>query len=87
MSLIGPRPDYLEHAKVYVRTVPGYRERHAMRPGISGYAQIEVGYPDGIESLQRKVAADLDYIKNASIRFDLWITWRTLLVVILRKGT
>jgi lipopolysaccharide/colanic/teichoic acid biosynthesis glycosyltransferase len=87
MSLIGPRPDYLEHAKVYVETVPGYRERHIVRPGISGYAQIEVGYAAGLETLQRKVSADLFYIRNASILFDLRIAWRTIMVVMLRKGS
>ena len=87
MSLIGPRPDYFEHAKVYVGTVPGYRERHIVRPGISGYAQIEVGYAAGLETLQRKVSADLYYIRNASILFDLQIAWRTIMVVLLRKGS
>lgn len=87
MSLIGPRPDYFEHAKVYVETVPGYRERHIVRPGISGYAQIEVGYAAGLETLQRKVLADLFYIRNSSIMFDLRIAWRTIVVVLLRKGS
>jgi lipopolysaccharide/colanic/teichoic acid biosynthesis glycosyltransferase len=87
MSLIGPRPDYFEHAKVYVGTVPGYRERHIVRPGISGYAQIEVGYAAELETLQRKVSADLFYIRNASILFDLRIAWRTIVVVLLRKGS
>jgi lipopolysaccharide/colanic/teichoic acid biosynthesis glycosyltransferase len=86
MSLIGPRPDYVEHAKVYVETVPGYRERHSMRPGISGFAQTEVGYVDGLESLRQKVEADLFYIRNASFRFDAWIVWRTIVVVLLRRG-
>ena len=87
MSLIGPRPDYFEHAQVYLGVVPGYRERHIVKPGISGYAQIEVGYADGIETVQRKVNADLHYIRNASFLFDTWIAWRTIIVVVTRKGT
>ena len=58
-----------------------------MRPGISGYAQIEDGYAAGLETLQRKVSADLFYIRNASILFDLRIAWRTIMVVMFRKGS
>lgn len=86
MSLIGPRPDYLGHATAYLDLIPGYRERHAMKPGISGFAQVTHGYVDGLDGIQKKVAADLHYIRNASIRFDLWITWRTVLTVALRRG-
>lgn len=86
MSLIGPRPDYFPHAVVYCDTVPGYRRRHTVKPGISGYAQTEVGYVDGLEGVRAKVAADLYYVRHASLRFDLWITWRTLAVVLGRQG-
>lgn len=86
MSLIGPRPDLFDHARVYVETVPDYAGRHQVMPGITGLAQTEVGYVDGIEGIKRKVAADLYYITHASLRFDLWITWRTLCVIIGRKG-
>ena len=86
MSLIGPRPDSYDHARVYLETVPGYRQRHQIVPGISGYAQTEVGYVDGLDGLRQKVAADLYYAAHATLRFDLWITWRTLVVVLLRHG-
>jgi lipopolysaccharide/colanic/teichoic acid biosynthesis glycosyltransferase len=86
MSLIGPRPDFYEHALTYLDTIPGYRERHSVLPGISGHAQTEVGYVDGIEGMHAKVAADLVYVQNASLRFDLRITWRTLAVVAGRHG-
>lgn len=86
MSLIGPRPDYLDHARVFVETVPGYRERHAVLPGISGYAQVAHGYIEGHDGLRNKVAADLHYIRHGSVAFDLWIAWRTFVVVILRYG-
>ena len=71
MSFIGPRPDYYDHAAVYLMTVPGYRRRLSMRPGISGYAQTRVGYVDGAAGVRRKVAADLVYRRHASLRFDL----------------
>ena len=86
MSLIGPRPDAYDHACVYLRDIAGYAERHSVRPGVSGLAQTELGYVDGIEGLRRKVALDLHYIAHASLRLDLWIAWRTILVVLARKG-
>ena len=86
MSLIGPRPDLYDHARVYQQQVPGYAARHQIMPGISGFAQTEVGYVDGIDGIRRKVAADLYYITHATFRFDLWIAWRTLCVIAGRKG-
>ncbi|PJI85118.1 lipopolysaccharide/colanic/teichoic acid biosynthesis glycosyltransferase [Yoonia maricola] len=86
MSMIGPRPDLYDHACVYLDSVPGYAARQQMLPGISGYAQTEVGYVDGKEGIQRKVAADLYYAMHASFLFDLWIAWRTVCVIVGRKG-
>jgi lipopolysaccharide/colanic/teichoic acid biosynthesis glycosyltransferase len=86
MSLIGPRPDYYEHACIYLAEVPGYRDRHTVKPGITGLAQTEVGYAAGMDAIRRKVAADLAYIRNRSIRLDIWITFRTIAVVLGRKG-
>ncbi len=87
MSLIGPRPDAFSHACVYLKSVPGYALRHQVLPGISGYAQTEVGYVQSFAGVQRKVAADLYYISHLSFSFDLWITWRTLCVVLGRRGS
>lgn len=87
MSLIGPRPDSYDHACVYLQKVPGYAQRHSVIPGISGFAQTEVGYVDGLDGIERKVRADLYYLRHASFRFDMWITWRTLCVVLGRKGS
>jgi lipopolysaccharide/colanic/teichoic acid biosynthesis glycosyltransferase len=86
MSLIGPRPDYLPHAEVFLLEVPGYRERHAVRPGISGLAQTEVGYVQGPAETRRKVLADLYYIRNTGFLLETWIVWRTLCIVFWRKG-
>lgn len=86
MSLIGPRPDLYDHARVYVQNVPGYAARCQILPGISGYAQTQVGYVDGIDGVTRKVAADLYYIAHASFWLDLWIAWRTICVVVGLKG-
>lgn len=87
MSLIGPRPDYIVHAQRYLAEVPGYRQRHLMRPGISGLAQITVGYVDTPEGVRAKTKADLRYIRDASAPFDCWIAVRTFLTVIRGLGT
>lgn len=86
MSLIGPRPDLYEHARTYLDLVPDYRQRHSVLPGISGLAQVTVGYVDGREGLRRKVAADIAYIQHANARLDLWIVWQTVCVIVGRKG-
>lgn len=86
MSLIGPRPDYIGHALEYIKTVPGYRARHAVKPGISGFAQTEVGYADTPEAVLAKVKADLFYIRNRRLLVEFWIVWRTLVTVFGRHG-
>ncbi|MEL7115633.1 MAG: sugar transferase [Pseudomonadota bacterium] len=86
MSLIGPRPDYYEHAQAYLHTVPGYRSRHAVRPGISGLAQTEVGYVEGHDETKLKVEKDLYYIANSTVRLEAWIFYRTLAVVLGQRG-
>lgn len=87
MSLIGPRPDFLDHAQTYVDAIPGYRERHMVRPGISGLAQVTVGYVDSLDAVRSKVAADLYYIRHASLWLDARIAWATLVVIVTRRGT
>lgn len=86
MSLIGPRPDYYDHAVAFLDTIQGYRERHMVRPGISGLAQTEIGYVEGTEATKRKVQADLFYITNTGFALEAWIFWRTLLTVFGRAG-
>jgi lipopolysaccharide/colanic/teichoic acid biosynthesis glycosyltransferase len=86
MSLIGPRPDYYDHAVHFLEEISGYRERHAVRPGISGLAQTELGYVEGVEATRRKVSADLYYIAHAGFRLETWIFLRTLSVVARRAG-
>lgn len=86
MSLIGPRPDYLIHAEYYLSTVPGYRQRHCIRPGISGLAQTYLGYAEGVNATRNKVQKDLIYIRRASFNMELWIFWETLRTVFGRLG-
>jgi lipopolysaccharide/colanic/teichoic acid biosynthesis glycosyltransferase len=81
MSLIGPRPDTVDHARVYARAVPGYRKRHVVRPGISGYAQVRLGYAEGFELTARKTRLDLLYIRRAGWRFEYRVLRRTFWVM------
>lgn len=87
MSLIGPRPDFYDHAVTYLEAIPRYRQRHMIRPGISGLAQTEVVYVASIRETRRKVSADLYYIHHASLRMDAWFVWRTLRVIFTRAGS
>lgn len=81
MSLIGPRPDLLDHATAYVERVPGYRERLVVRPGITGLAQVRMGYAEGFELTERKVHYDLAYIRKAGWAMDARVLRRTLHVL------
>ena len=81
MSLIGPRPDLLDHAKAYVAVVPRYRERLSVRPGISGLAQVRMGYAEGIGLTARKARLDQVYIRKAGWRLEMLILRRTFLVM------
>jgi lipopolysaccharide/colanic/teichoic acid biosynthesis glycosyltransferase len=86
MSLIGPRPDYYEHAQNYLSIIPGYKARHQVRPGISGLAQVSLGYAEGIDATHRKTHADHYYIHNADFKMDTIIALKTLAIVATRSG-
>lgn len=86
MSIIGPRPDAFHHATTYMSAIPEYRARHAVRPGISGLAQVTLGYAQGLELTRAKAIADLTYIQNARPSLDAKIVWLTLVTIFLRRG-
>ncbi len=86
MSLIGPRPDFIDHAREYARAIPKYAARHTVRPGISGLAQVSLGYASGYTQTRAKAAADLIYIRNAGFGLDMKIFWLTLVTVFMRHG-
>ncbi len=86
MSLIGPRPDAYSHAEHFSEHVRGYRERHSVRPGISGLAQVTVGYVEGTEATHHKVEADLEYINKKSFRLEAKVIWLTLLTILRFRG-
>lgn len=87
MSLIGPRPDYFHHARHYLRNVSNYRNRHAVRPGITGLAQVDIGYVSTLEGTHQKVEQDLYYIMNASFLLDAKVAFKTLVTIFMFRGT
>lgn len=86
MSLIGPRPDYWGHAVHYLQTVPGYRRRHIVRPGITGLAQVDGGYAEGIDATATKTRHDLRYLAEAGFRMDWYVLRRTVVVLLTGWG-
>ena len=86
MSLIGPRPERPEFEMQLEADIPHYRKRHWMRPGLSGWAQVNAPYASSIEDSELKLSYDLFYIKNFSIWLDLVILLRTLKTVLKLKG-
>ena len=86
MSLIGPRPDYFPHALEYLKNVEGYRERHTIRPGITGLSQIRLGYVESLEATSKKVHIDNYYIQNVGYIIELKIIFNTILIIIRGMG-
>jgi lipopolysaccharide/colanic/teichoic acid biosynthesis glycosyltransferase len=86
MSLIGPRPDYYIHALEFLEKVKGYRERHDIRPGITGLSQIRLGYIEGLEATAKKASIDNYYIKNVSYIIELKIIVNTIIVILRGMG-
>jgi lipopolysaccharide/colanic/teichoic acid biosynthesis glycosyltransferase len=86
MNIVGPRPEQPGIAADLRRQITVYNLRHKVRPGITGWAQINHHYDQSIEDVRRKVSLDLEYIKRQSLAEDLMIMLRTVPVVVLRKG-
>lgn len=82
MSWIGPRPESLELSEWYEREIPFFRYRHVVRPGISGWAQVNQGHVVGTTDSRLKIHYDFYYIKNFSPWLDLLIALKTIPVVI-----
>ena len=78
MSFVGPRPERPEFVSELERAIPYYAWRHAVRPGLTGWAQITYGYGASIEDARRKLEYDLYYIRHYSVGTDLFIVVRTL---------
>ena len=86
MNVVGPRPEQPAIFAELRQQVPGYPLRQRVRPGITGWAQINLRYDRTIDDVRKKVAFDLDYIRRQSGREDLKIMLRTLPVMLFRRG-
>jgi sugar transferase (PEP-CTERM system associated) len=86
MSIVGPRPERPEFVHSLCEKIPYYRERHCVRPGITGWAQINYKYGDTLEDTITKLEYDLYYIKNMSFRLDTYIIFHTVKAMLLSRG-
>ena len=86
MSIVGPRPERPQFVEQLSEKIPYYRQRHAVKPGITGWAQINHKYGDSIEDAIVKLEYDLYYIKNMSPSLDTYIIFHTLKTMLLRRG-
>ena len=86
MHFVGPRPFVINQEQEYVEKIPFYRERWAVRPGASGWAQVNRGYNVTIDDNKEKLAYDLFYVKNISVGLDLLILFKTLKILLLGRG-
>jgi exopolysaccharide biosynthesis polyprenyl glycosylphosphotransferase len=86
MSIVGPRPERPEFVAQLERQIPFYRLRHAVKPGMAGWALVNAGYVDSVQDAQTRVEYDLYYIKNQSLWLDFWILFRSVGHVLAFRG-
>jgi exopolysaccharide biosynthesis polyprenyl glycosylphosphotransferase len=86
MSLIGPRPERPQFVAQLTEQIPFYGQRHVVRPGLTGWAQVRYSYGASVEDAMQKLQYDLYYIKNMTLVLDLFIALSTVKTVILRRG-
>ncbi len=86
MSLVGPRPERPEFVRLYNDQITGYYLRHRVKPGLTGWAQVNYGYGETVEDAEIKLYYDLNYVKEGSLQLDSWILWRTLSIVLTGWG-
>jgi sugar transferase (PEP-CTERM system associated) len=86
MSFVGPRPERPEFVTELTRQIPFYGQRHIVRPGLTGWAQVRYTYGASVEDALQKLQYDLFYIKNLSVALDLFIMLNTVKTVLRQKG-
>jgi sugar transferase (PEP-CTERM system associated) len=87
MSFVGPRPERPVFVKQLEERIPYYGLRHAIRPGLTGWAQVQYAYSSSVEETEEKLRYDLFYVKNNSILLDMWIVLKTIKVVLQGSGS
>jgi lipopolysaccharide/colanic/teichoic acid biosynthesis glycosyltransferase len=86
MSLVGPRPERPEFIGKLVEELPLYEERHRVKAGLTGWAQVNYPYGASLDDARSKLSYDLYYVKNFNVIFDLRILVQTLRVVLWPSG-
>ncbi|MPZ19858.1 MAG: TIGR03013 family PEP-CTERM/XrtA system glycosyltransferase [Luteitalea sp.] len=87
MSLVGPRPERPEFIDELTKRIPFYGQRHVIRPGLTGWAQVRYTYGASVQDAMEKLQHDLFYVKHLSIALDAFILFATLKTVLLGRGT
>jgi sugar transferase (PEP-CTERM system associated) len=87
MSMVGPRPERPEFVSDLVRQIPFYDQRHVVKPGVTGWAQVRYSYGACVSDSIEKLHYDLYYIKNMSLAFDLFVVFETAKTVLLGRGS
>jgi len=84
MSIVGPRPHAVAHNEMYRKLIKGYMQRHKVKPGVTGWAQVNGfrGETETLEKMKGRIEYDLDYLRNWSLRLDLFIIAKTVWVVL-----
>ena len=86
MSLVGPRPERPEFVSELTEQIPFYGQRHVVKPGLTGWAQVRYSYGASVEDAMQKLQYDLFYIKNLSLALDFYVVLKTIKIVLLRRG-
>jgi len=83
MSVVGPRPHAVSHNEEYRKLIKGYMVRHMVRPGVTGWAQVNGfrGETETLDKMESRIRFDLNYLRHWSLYLDLWIIFRTVIVV------
>ncbi|MDR3088152.1 MAG: undecaprenyl-phosphate glucose phosphotransferase [Azoarcus sp.] len=84
MSIVGPRPHAVSHNETYRKTIKGYMVRHKVKPGITGWAQINGcrGETETMDKMEKRIEYDLEYLRNWSLSLDLWIIAKTTFLIL-----
>jgi len=86
MSIVGPRPERPEFVQTLSEVIPFYRQRHSVKPGITGWAQINYKYGETMDDAIVKLEYDLYYIKNLSLSLDMYIIFNTLKAMLVEQS-
>jgi putative colanic acid biosynthesis UDP-glucose lipid carrier transferase len=88
MSIVGPRPHAVAHNEMYRKLIKGYMVRHKVKPGITGWAQVNGyrGETETLDKMQGRIDHDLDYLRNWSLKLDLHIIFKTIRLVLLDRS-